>query len=817
MNQPIYHVLVIECQNFRRTMILDTPVYSIGRGPKSSIVIPSKKISRHHASLVRRRDVNNNLSYWILDGDLQGNRSTNGIFVNDKKCFIHSLKTGDIIQIALEYSLTYKILEELKEIEELKKDDFETQNTVTSSETSTGANKFKVSGISSEQNMMLNKDKLISLSELTNNPVIEIDWSGNITFINAAATETFKYIHQAKLDHPLLADLTTNSESKVGGSFIREVKIGSQIFKQYIQYLPDTKLIRSYILNDSKEKKFEAAQQDISQRYSAVIQQAAEGILLVDAATKSVMEANNAYCNLLGYTTAEILGLTIYDLVAEDPEIIEQQLQQIQAEKVSFVWESYHRHQDEYLIKVEVNVSLIAYEQEKIFCFAVRDITNRKFREEKTSSENIYDPVTSLPNKTLFIEQLATATANAQRNEQLMAIIAIEINQFDQLKESLSDGTANELLKDFAQRLKTCFRAGDTVARPEDYKFIALLPQVRNIKNIAKIAQRILAKLEQPFEVENRQIYLSKNIGIAIYPEDGAEPHILLKKAQTALAQSQDLGENNYQFYSQPINQETAKVLRLESMLHKALEQEQFFLVYQPQVNVTKAKIVGVEALLRWQHPEIGLVSPSQFVPLAEETGLIIPMSEWVLKTACNQSKIWQQAGLSPMSISVNLSQRQFQQPNLVSMVQEILEQTYLEPHLLELEITETTIMENLKLARKRIGDLQKLGVSICMDNFGIGNSGLGYLTEFSFHTLKIDRSLIKNLAHNPQNQAIISAAIALGSNLKMRVVIEGVETLEQLELVRNLQCEEIQGYFFSPPLSVENTTNLLTSPISIS
>jgi len=807
-----YHVLIIECQDFRKTIILENPIYSIGRATKNSIYLPSKRISRHHATLIRHRDVNNNFSYWILDGDSEGQRSTNGIFVNNKKSLIHVLKTGDVIQIAIEYTMTYHICEELAEIKQLQKQDF------TSKKNQIKLN--KKSELNQEQDKFCvkisegNIEKDPEQSFPSDSAIIEIDWSGKVTFINPIAQEKFKYINQAKLNHPLLADLITNCENKAGSSFAREVQIGTQTFKQYVEYLPDTKLIRSYILNENNSNKTTRKKVNYK-RYSEVIKQASEGILLVDVITKKPIEANEEYCDLLGYTLRELLQLKIYDLVVKDPKILDQELQKLAEEEVSFIRESLHRHKNGDLIKVEVNVSLIAYQEEKMFCFAVRDLSQSKRKEDTTDSQTIYDLVTGLPNKTLLIEQLSTAIANAKRNNQLMAIISIEIEQFEQLKNTLSNDTTNELLKDFAQRLRACFRSGDTVARWANYKFIALLPQVRNVKDLVKIGKRTVDALKPSFNLDNRQINLTKNIGIAVYPQDGTDAKTLLEKADTALANSRDIGGNNYQFYSKSLNQEILQLLRLETLLKNALEKQQFFLLYQPQVNVTLGKIVGVEALLRWRNPEIGIVAPTRFIPFAEETGLIIPISEWVLKTACTQSQIWQNLSLPPVSIGVNISPQQFQQLNLVSLVEQLLKETKLAPHLLELEITETTIIHNLELARKIIPDLQKIGVSICMDNFGVGNSSLGYLTEFAFHTLKIDRSLVRNLSDNPQNRAIISAAIAMGNNLKMKVVAEGVETMEQLELIRTLQCEEIQGYFFSPPLSSQDIINLLSRPIS--
>ena len=302
-------------------------------------------------------------------------------------------------------------------------------------------------------------------------------------------------------------------------------------------------------------------------------------------------------------------------------------------------------------------------------------------------------------------------------------------------------------------------------------------------------------------------------MGIAVYQYDGKEPQTLLTNARNALQKSKREASSNCQFYNQKIYQESERLLHLEKLLESALERQEFLLHYQPQINIKSQQITGVEALLRWQHPELGAVAPEQFIPLAEETGLIVSIGEWVLDTACNQHRTWQKNGIEVPPLTVNLSSQQFKQPNLIALIKRILEKTELAPYLLELEITETIIMEDVELASKTLAELSDLGVRICLDDFGIGVSAIGYLKQFNFQTLKIDLSVVQNLQQKPKNAAIISALIALGNSFDFRVVAEGVETQEQLQLLSSIDCEQVQGNLFARPLTMEDATNFWRNP----
>jgi diguanylate cyclase (GGDEF)-like protein len=386
----------------------------------------------------------------------------------------------------------------------------------------------------------------------------------------------------------------------------------------------------------------------------------------------------------------------------------------------------------------------------------------------------------------------------------------LDLDRFKTINDTLGHAIGDQLLQGVSERLKYCLREGDTFARWGGDEFTLLLPQINDAEDAAKIAQRILEALKPAFNLEGHELYISSSIGIALYPQDGGDVQTLLRNADAALYRAKEHGRNNYRFYLPSMNSQASELLALENQLHQALEREEFVVYYQPQVNVKTGEITGMEALVRWQHPELGLVAPGTFIPLAEANGLIVPIGEWVLRTACAQNKAWQDAGFPPVRVAVNLSARQFQQPTLVAMVGQVLAETGLEARFLELEITETTIMQNVEFARTMLSDLQAMGVHISMDDFGTGYSSLSYLKKFPFHTIKIDQSFIRELTSAPQDTAIISAVNTLGYGLNLRVVAEGVETHEQLQLLRSLQCDEMQGYLFSRSLSVVDATKVL-------
>jgi len=450
---------------------------------------------------------------------------------------------------------------------------------------------------------------------------------------------------------------------------------------------------------------------------------------------------------------------------------------------------------------------------------------------EQTRIAASHDLLTGLPNRMLFNERLSFALVNVlpprddrrgvdfvnlRHSQGMLAVMFLDLDRFKTINDTLGHTVGDRLLQGIARRVKACLREDDIIARWGGDEFTLLMPHIGCAEDALNIAQRILEALKPTFDLEGHQIRSTFSIGIALYPDDGQDAETLMKNADAALYHAKEQGRNNYQRYSSAMNSKASEMLALENSLHQALERGEFVIYYQPQVNTRTGEITRMEALLRWQHPELGLISPGIFIPLAEENGLIVPIGEWVLRTACTQNKAWQVMGLPPLRVAVNISSRQFRQPNLLSKVAQVLQETELEPHYLELEITESTVMQDANFTRTILRELQQIGIYVAMDDFGTGYSSLSYLKKFSFHTIKIDQYFIRDLSFDPHDRAIVTAIIALGRGLGLTVVAEGVETQEQLYCLQSLQCEEMQGYLFSRPLSVEKATELLQTNFSL-
>lgn len=443
--------------------------------------------------------------------------------------------------------------------------------------------------------------------------------------------------------------------------------------------------------------------------------------------------------------------------------------------------------------------------------WSFRDITAHKIAEATIHHQALHDLLTDLPNRVLFNQRLSESLVQARQNRSKLAVCFLDLDRFQTINETLGHAIGDQLLQNVAQRLTKCLRSGDTIARWGGDEFTLLLPEISDFKDATHIQERILAAFKSEFQIENHHLHISPSIGIALYPMHGEDVETLTKNADAALYRVKSQGRNNYQFYQSEINSQALDLLSLKNSLYTALERKEFIIYYQPQVKIATGEIMKMEALLRWQHPELGLIPPGKFIPLAEENGLIIPMSEWVLRTACTQNKVWQDSlGLPSLSVAVNLSARQFNQPDLVSLVKQVLSETKLNPQCLELEITETVAMQNIDFTRKILSELGNMGVTISLDDFGTGYCSLSYLKNFPINALKIDKSFVRDLTNDTNDAAITTAIIALAHALNLTVVVEGVETEEQRNLLRILECELMQGYLFSHPILAEDATELL-------
>lgn len=451
--------------------------------------------------------------------------------------------------------------------------------------------------------------------------------------------------------------------------------------------------------------------------------------------------------------------------------------------------------------------------EESILIAMAASIAGALKREQAAATiryQAFHDLLTGLPNRTCFNKCLPPLLSQAQAQQQMAAVMFLDLDRFKTINDTLGHPVGDRLLQQVAQRLASCLREGDIVARWGGDEFTLLLPHIHGPDVAQKIAHRLLQALKPAFVIEDHELYVTSSIGMALYPQDGVDVPTLLRNADVALYKAKNQGRNNFQFYTSALNSQASELLALESRLHHALERGEFVLYYQPQLDLLTHEIISLEALIRWQHPGLGLLTPNTFIPLAEENGLIEAIGEWVLKTACAQMQTWQQMSGLRSRISVNLSARQFQQVNLVEMVAQALQETQLAPEFLELEITETAVMQNVETTCAILWELQHMGVSLAMDDFGTGYSSLGFLKKFPLHTLKIDQSFIRDLLNSPQDAAIVSAVIALGQGLNLTVIAEGVETSAQMERLRSLQCRAIQGHILCPPLSAIAATQFL-------
>ena len=420
-----------------------------------------------------------------------------------------------------------------------------------------------------------------------------------------------------------------------------------------------------------------------------------------------------------------------------------------------------------------------------------------------------HDPLTGLPNRLLFNERLSLALASAHQNGEMLAVIFLDLDRFKNVNDTLGHPVGDLLLQSVSRRLTNCLRVGDSMARWGGDEFTVLLYNINTPEEATKICQLIIQSLSTPFDFEGLELYIKASLGIALAPYDGEDAETLLKNADAAMYKAKQKGRNNYQFYTQAIGSKVSEDLNLENHLYKALKNSEFVLHYQPQINLNTGKIVGMEALIRWEHPERGLIPPDRFIPLAEETGLICQIDEWVMRTACLQNRAWQLLGLPPMRIAVNLSARQFLQPHTVQTIAEILSETKLNPEYLEIEITESIAMTDVSFTVSVLQQLQDMGINISLDDFGTGYSSLWSLKNFPLNNLKIDKSFVADLVTGSSGATIVKLAIALGQGLNLQVIAEGVETAEQLAFLRSHQCDIGQGYFFSKPIPAAAITQL--------
>lgn len=806
MNQAksIRHVLIVEESNLKKTITLEDATYSLGRHSSNDIIITSQRVSRHHATFLRRTDAKTNeYSYWILDGDLQGNRSRNGIYVNNKKCLVYELQHGDTIKFSRDIGATYNKLSDFTRVPYTEKKSVSFEQATPQVRTKTLLTEDAVV-VPPQEARTSNSAELLkssSFAELSPQGIIEIDTLGNLVYSNSTAENLFTNIKQKITNHPLIADLYSICNEK-NISTVREIRLNNKYYQQKSYYLAADRVIRSYITDITKEKKLENRIEEQTKQYNLIFENSLQGIIIIDAQSRKILEANQAACNYLEINSSEIEDRVIEEFALEKDHLVDF-LRQIVLDKKGFSGSIILKKQDGTLVNTNLDINIIDSTEQRKICLIIK-------KENNLSYFLPTDKVNSLPRIQLLKEKISHAIANAGRNQKLIAVLTIAIDNFENIKLAISAEQKIILLSSFAERLKACLRYGDTIAYGEKDNFFILMEEISNIQEVAKISQRILDSLQQMFKIGEQQLSIVGNIGISVYPQDGEDANSLFENSGLALKRVLKEKNSCYQFFNATMNSQNSVMLKLESFLYNALEKEEFVLYYQPQIDVNNGNVQGVEALLRWQHPELGLVSPNSFINLAEATGLIVPIGHWVLRTACKQNKQWHSQGFPPLRVSVNLSLIQFQQPDLPSVVKQILEETELAPHLLELEIAADTVLSNLEYSNHILSQLQSIGVHISIDNLTTSNTSWEKLKNIPFDTLKINRDFVHQLKNDPQDLAIIAAMVALGKGFNIRVVAEGVETQQQIEILRSQECQQMQGFWFSRPLAAEEATKLL-------
>ena len=438
------------------------------------------------------------------------------------------------------------------------------------------------------------------------------------------------------------------------------------------------------------------------------------------------------------------------------------------------------------------------------------DITELKKAEDTIKYQAYHDPLTGLPNRALFEMYLDLEIAQARRNEQKLAVVVLNLDRFKTINDTLGHAAGDRLIREVASRLGSLIRQSDTLAHFGGNEFAVLLADLKRPEDVTMVAADIVAAMQTPFSVGPHELYTTASIGIGLYPEDGDNPGTLLVNADIAMAQAKQQGGNRYQFFNPAVNVRTVERLLLENRLRQTLARGELVVYYQPQVDIETWRITCLEALVRWRHPELGMLTPKQFIPIAEEIGFITAIDEWVLHTACLQNKAWQDSGLPAVCITVNLSAPEFHRPTLADTVDRVLKETGLDPRYLNIEITEGTAIQALELAVPAMGKLTGMGIGLSIDDFGTGYSSLSYLKKFPVQKIKIDQSFIRDVASHSEDQAIVNAVIAMGHSLRLSVVAEGVETPEQLSFLRSSRCDEVQGFIFSEPAPADAVKGLL-------
>ena len=865
--EKIRHLLVVQDPKGQRTLPLLEATYSLGRDLRNAIVLYSPSVSRQHAILLRVTIPNTDqYGFRIIDGNFQGKKSTNGLFVNGHKCLHHNLQNGDVIAFDSHTQAKYYVITNLSEqifSESCGTGDL--SNFLSGKVNSVShVSKAIMENINFEAASETALARLASFPELIPNAIIEMDLAGRVTYVNPAAVAKFPNLRQIAQEHPILTQLLTAVKNQAQNSFVREVTVGNQIFEQSVHYLPESNLIRTFIIREITEQK--QAELELKQR-DRLLQAVAEAAnyllaemnydLAIEKALAALGEATNVervylFQNHPHPVSGEMSISMQCEWIKSGAETSHSHWQNqsyqtpglerwysklFQGETISDFTQIFSPEEQKLLmgdniksllfvpLKLETqfwgSLGLVECKSERYWskheesslitmAASISGARQRQQVEEKIRYQAMHDLLTGLPNRLRFNDILNQGIQKIIQQEESIAVMFLDLDRFKIINDTLGHTVGDDLLKIVAQRIRDTIRIEDVVARWGGDEFTIFLPRVTEIPPIIQIAKNILHTLEDAFYINGHELYISSSIGIALLGKDSPDAETLIQHADAALYYAKNEGRNNYQFYKESLSQKNPELLKLEKNLRHAMKRKELMLYYQPRVNITTGKITGMEALLRWNHSEMGVISPAVFIPLAEKSGLIISIGEWALRQACIQNKAWQDAGYQPITIAVNLSPGQFRQPKLVEILTDILTETQLKPEFLELEITETTAIADINFTTVALQNLAEMGLLLSIDDFGTGYSSLNRLKVLPFHNLKIDQSFIRELTTDPKVAHIIQAIVTLGQSLGLRLIAEGVEHPSELEFLRSIHCDEVQGYLLYRPLSVEQATEAL-------
>jgi diguanylate cyclase (GGDEF)-like protein/PAS domain S-box-containing protein len=572
--------------------------------------------------------------------------------------------------------------------------------------------------------------------------------------------------------------------------------------------------ISSQIGQFIRRKQAEESLQESELQLRAMFENADIGIAMTSLDMR-YLRVNDKYCGIVGYGREELLRMRASEvnLEANVETMRGDRERMLKGELPGMTIEKQLVRADASLVWVSLATSLVraADGSPRYFIAVIQDISDSKRAAEalKQSEEQFrvlahYDILTALPNRALFYDRLTQALAQARRNRWWLAVMFIDVDRFKHVNDTFGHAAGDQLLKQVSARLSECVRGDDTVGRLSGDEFAIVLSRLSAPVDAATVAKKIVDELNRPFQLEGAELFVTVSIGVTVFPTDTVDQDTLIRNADVAMYRAKDRGRNNYQFYTPEMNRRTREMLNMEGELRRALERDEFVLHYQPKVSLENGRVTGIEALLRWRHPERGLVPPADFIPLLEETGLVVQAGEWVLRAVCRQLAEWGARGMRRVPIAVNLSARQFLAPNLGESIKKILESNGVAPSLLEVEITESAIMSDTEEANRTLEYLETLGVKSAIDDFGTGYSSLGYLKRFPLGALKVDRSFVSDITTDPDDAHITQAVISMAHSLGLKVIAEGVETEAQLAFLLRYGCDEVQGYLFSRPLPAD-------------